>query len=246
MINTNLLSKTLLAILALIIGASFGLYVWNQNTQPVIAGGHKIQQLQTSDSGVPKVNTQQNIIIEDQTEESNNNEEEQVSELEPVIDLKVEMYRSSSNEGPWIEADTPAGAMLIKGDWVYWKVLIENTGEVALTLEYNYLIDGVEKDLKELLGSSLPSLIEVGENIEFIHKSHVYSGIHWNEIQVTGSYNPEITVTDRACYQGMEPLKNHNEQNDQPPSFVVPEYPLGALSGLLVLLAAYMVVYSRR
>jgi hypothetical protein len=244
-INKNLLPKTLLAILALIIGSSLGLYMQHQNMHPVIADINQTQQFQTIDQGNTVLNTSAGTNSTDQTNEQPNSGVDETSDTgsEPIIGLNVEVYRSNSDEGPWVEADTPAGSMLIKGDWVYWKVFVENTGEVELMLEYVTLIDGVKTNIE---GFTLPSELGVGQNVEFIYKSHVFSGVHWNEVQVTGSYNPTITVSDRAYYQGVDPIHSLNNSDEQIPSFVVPEYPMGALGGLLVLLATYILAYIRK
>lgn len=250
MVNTKLLSKSMLVLLTIIIGASFGLYLWNPNTKPVIADSSNVPPPDTKNNGTPNITTQ--TTTPTFVEQNSGEENKEDLEIKPVINLGVEKYRSTSTEGPWVEADTPAGSKLTKGEWVYWKVIVENTGEVELEIEYLDLMDGMEQDIELLIGYKLPSSIDVGETIEFSYKSHIYSGVHWNEIQVTGKYNTEeIRVSDRAYYHGINAqtfaTQNDESSNDQePPNFVIPEYPLGVLGSLLSLFTAYLLTQIKR
>lgn len=248
MVNINLLSKSMLVLLALIIGATFGLYIWNPHTNPVIADSTNMPPPDTTNTGTSNITTQTTTttFVEQNSGEENNGD----LEPESVTSLGVEKYRSTSTEGPWVEADSPAGLKLTIGDWVYWKVIIENTGEVELEIECLDLMDGVEQNIEALIGYILPTNLGVGETIEFTYKSRIHEGVHWNEIQVTGKHdNEEIKVSDRAYYHGTNAntfATQNNSSNDQdPPNFVIPEYPLGVLGSLLSLLTAYLLIQIR-
>ena len=147
-------------------------------------------------------------------------------------------------EGPWLDADTPAGTPMNVGGNVYWKIEVVNTGEVDLELEYIDYYDGVILDLEDLTDAR-PSSVEAGTTVTINYNMHVFSGIHKNSIKVIGTFTNLITEDeDNAYYTGVQSLSI--SRSDKIPAFVIPEFPLGALGGLLSLLTAFAYSHIRR
>ena len=239
MSKTTNVEKTLLAILALIVGLSFSLYIWNPNTQTVTA--YDFEDLNNTIQ-----NTSLPVLIQSSYEPEKNVTkivilDQNVSSV--AVNMSIEKYRASSKNGPWEKADSPIGDALKPGDEIYWKIEVNNTGEVALYLNYIDYYDGYILKLENY--ASPPSRIEAGETQSFIYVTHVFSGAHKNTIYVSGSYeNTTIIDSDSAFYvgkgTGLKAL-----QNEEIPQFVVPEFPLGILGGLLSILSAYVISKRR-
>ena len=234
MIRTNKVEKTLLAMLALIIGFSVGMYLWNPNSQSVAALNIEDLNETIQEAILP--------IIVESIQESDENETIIILDVEdaPIqANMTIEKYRSSSISGPWNKADTRIGDTLRVGDEVFWKIEVNNTGEVNLDLNFVDYYDGYLIDLNEY--TSLPTSIQPGETASIIYKTYVYSGTHKNEVFVSGSYEDIILLSsDVAFYKGVRSsVTSQHKDLDDTPSFVVPEYPLGSLGGFLSLIIAF-------
>ncbi len=245
--NNNI--KSMFAIFAILSGFAFGFYLWLPNTQPISGDvGNNNSQVVSNlvfNNSVPQFLGGGGPFEEGAVETEN------VTEVStgPVLGLVVEKYRSTSMDGPWDEADTPLGQVTVgqNGEvvYVYYKVTVNNIGDVALDIEFMDLYDGVELNLESLTGSPLPSNIMTGETLEFSYKLRGTVDVHKNEIKVTGKYgDEEIKVTDIAFYEGF--TTHARTSNEEIPHFVIPEYPFGALGGIMSILFAYLLVNTRK
>ena len=77
------------------------------------------------------------------------------------------------------------------------------------------------------------------------YKTRVFSGVHKNSIKVTGTYD-DITVEDEdnAYYTGVRRISASS--SEKKPIFVVPEYPLGTLGSVLILLTIFAYMQRRK
>ena len=236
--------KILLAILALIMGFSFGTYIWTPNTQSVMGGESENpnpQNIPSFQSTGPTILQLDTNIESSIVEVINQNE---TSESELLVDISVEKFRASSIDGPWHEADTPAGSPIIVGDNVYWKIEVVNTGKVDLELEYIDFFDGVMIDIEDFV-DGLPSSVEAGMTVTITYKMHVFYGVHKNNIKVIGTFEDIIVEDeDNAYYTGIRLL--NGSSSDKIPTFVIPEYPLGALGGILSLVTSFVFTKRRK
>jgi hypothetical protein len=114
-------------------------------------------------------------------------------------DIDIEKYVSVDNRATWDDADTPSGPNVTEGSPVYFKFIVTNTGNVALT---NITIDD---DVFALNGCSIPASLDPGNYFEcFVGPVTALQGQHKNTATVTGEYDGStVNDNDKAHYYGL-------------------------------------------
>ena len=174
-----------------------------------------------------------------------------------IVGLSIEKYLSSTINGPWDKADDLLGVIDVTPHggipYMYYKVVLNNTGNTDLLLTLNDVYDGKELDLEQFLEQSLPSAISAGDSYEFSYRLPAYEGVHANIIYVEGLFGEmTIQVVDVALYDGYRPVTQSSstifreENPEETPHFVVPEYNMGVLGGLMCMLLAYLYSSNRK
>jgi uncharacterized repeat protein (TIGR01451 family) len=114
-------------------------------------------------------------------------------------DIDIEKYVSVDNKATWDDADSPTGPSVTAGNPVYFKFIVTNTGNVALT---NIAIDD---DVFALDGCEIPTSLNPSAYFEcFVGPVTAVQGQHVNVATVTGQYDslPAVSDDDSAHYYG--------------------------------------------
>jgi uncharacterized repeat protein (TIGR01451 family) len=117
---------------------------------------------------------------------------------EPAID--VEKYLSLvSDSGPWDDADTPPGPQVMAGDSVWFRFVVENTGNVTLT---NITLTDTDFDLSSC--GAIPDLAP-GDTFECVIGPFASTGLaHTNTATASGDYDGQtVEDDDSASYAGI-------------------------------------------
>ena len=115
----------------------------------------------------------------------------------PAID--VEKYVGASATGAWDDADSPTGQTYTAGSNVYFRFVVTNTGNVALS---NVTLS--DSDFSPLTGCNVSGTLAAGQAYQCVYGPvTAITGQHENEATATGSYNgTTYSDTDLAHYLG--------------------------------------------
>jgi uncharacterized repeat protein (TIGR01451 family) len=113
--------------------------------------------------------------------------------------INVIKYVSSDNS-TWVDANTPLGLSVYVGSDVYYKYVVNNTGNVEL---FNITLT----DNVYTLGATPPMFLAADEEYTFYYGPvTALAGQHTNTASATGQYyNETYTDTDDANYYGAQP-----------------------------------------
>ena len=134
------------------------------------------------------------------------------SESGKVPGLKVEKYVSDDGQD-WRRADSREDALKVApGAPISWMIMVENRGNVTLTLTFSDTLDGQPLQLDGACGD-LPGELGADERYEcIIGPVLAVEGLHVNQVLVKATHaNATVETSDRAYYLG---TANGSDEDD--------------------------------
>jgi len=120
----------------------------------------------------------------------------------PTPSIDIEKYVSVDDRATWHDADSPPGPEVLAGSNTVWfKLVVTNDGDVALT---NVTLSDTDFDAAIGAQCTVPTELGVGESFECVIGRFVaIEGRHVNTATVTGDYDGQTcNDSDRAKYYG--------------------------------------------